>query len=211
MQTEDKQQAKPERHFHLASTRAGTDEVNVALLGTTKEVTEKVSSALQIALRQSKREIGKLAELGYAPRLGAAYLRWWYLDKLDDQIDADLFDHELFKMGTNMDSLVEAIEDTLADLGTIQVTEDVTLTVHFCEEQCEELTRAQATPLVEDGQGCPDEPHTHQFGPNAFALSVPKTGRPVNLADLMEASGAGIARLLADAGIQVAEKGTAQE
>jgi hypothetical protein len=27
----------------------------------------------------------------------------------------------------------------------------------------------------------------------------------------MEASGAGIARLLADAGIQVAEKGTAQE
>lgn len=203
MLTEDTQgqatpeQAKPERHWHLVHLEEGEPSgSSLVVRGTPKEVVEKIGTALMVCYRQSKKELRKLA-VEWVPdssQLGLAYLRHTRLDSLTDMLDPGLFDHALFKEGTNMDSLVEAVEDTLESLGTVEVTEQVALKVYFCDEQCPELTEAQEA----KGRDCSSHDH-------AFVMPFPLGDGPIDMANLLGNARQGLRELFEEAGIQVAK------
>lgn len=190
------EQVKPERHWHLVDIKEGVEGPGLVILGEPKEIADLVRRAVRVCYRQSKRELDKLQEQGDPARVGAAYLRWQELDKLDGALDPGLFNRD-----HNGDFLVEAIEDTLDAIGIVEVTERVSMKIFFCEEQCPGLTEHQEEEREEEKRR---GRHGHAHG-KAFVLPFDPGDGPVNMADLLSSARVDLEDMFEAAGIRVAK------
>lgn len=163
MQTEEKQDqptaetAEVPRHLHFVSHFEDKGPSTLVLHDGVAETVRAVYMILHSFYGRSKKDLARVGKefADDASRVGRAYLRAANLSELEGVFDSSLLEHPLFEAPANLDCLEEAFETALLQLDTIEVAEDLTVKVFFCDDQCEELTKAQAEDKRDGKHSCP--------------------------------------------------------